>query len=478
MMSDGKVISVIMPIHNITNKRIDNKLSVNSTVHSFFEQNIDNKELIIVDDASSDDSVQYITKFLKKFDSRKETKLISLKEHRGPGGARNVGLKHAKGEYIFFLDADDLIGDNSLSVLVSKADKWDSDFVLGQYVALKRGYAKQFAKNGDIENADIQDNNLTSSVGPWGKLYKKSIIQENNIKFTENVLMFEDMAFVFGYLSYSKKKSISVNDVPHYILRNNDEVADNLTGRKVTLSDRLVGLETILTGIKNSSNILKALALDRLFIYPSQVDPFIEKWNDEEKQEWYFDSYKEILLKSHVHSWLELVPSQSVRVTIQALIENYARDDVVSIGDFSREYFSRWNLFHTSLSFSSILQKILYVGETKRALFLLDQIKFEINSPFIIKFSSDNYLGKRSIVIVNRKNIFNSVEIQFDKSILKIDMRDIILNYKDRLDIYVKYSYNNVLLQVMFPVNNNVIPVGSKFYKNWKGGLTYKYVEE
>ncbi|WP_190325534.1 glycosyltransferase family 2 protein [Leuconostoc carnosum] len=469
-----KTISVIMPTHDIVKKRINGECAIESTIKSFLDQNIENKELIIVDDASTDDSVQYISRFIRQHDFQNKIKLISLDNHVGPGGARNTGLELARGKYIFFLDADDLIGKNSLSILVNKLELWNSDFVLGQYIALKRDYAKQFAKNGDVEDADIESNRLVSTLGPWGKLFKKSIIQDNNIEFTENILMFEDAAFLFKYLDHAVKKSISVNNIPHYILRNNDESTDNLTGRKVTLSDRLIGLESVLAGIRDSSNMLRALALDRLFIYPSQSDPFKNYWIDKKRQCWYFGEYKKILLKFQISSWLELIPSHSVRSTVQALIDGYDLTDIVNIGSFSEEYYGRWSYFHTNLNFSSYLQKILYIGEVKTSILSIDNIKFRIDNPYIITFTSNFELDRKSIIMMERDCESNFVEFEFNKNILEVDMHDVGLNYRKRIDIYIKYTYNNIVMSIMLPVNNKINSEKNRFYKNWRGGLTYK----
>ncbi|MDI6553855.1 glycosyltransferase family 2 protein [Leuconostoc falkenbergense] len=477
MFNETKIISVIMPIHNITSKQIDGALSINSTVDSFFKQDIVEKELIIVDDASSDNSIQYISELLEKRNTHGDVKLIPISDHRGPGGARNVGLKNAKGKYIFFLDADDLIGKNSLSTLVNKAEKWNSDFVLGQYIALERGYPKEFAKNGDVESADVKGNRLVSSVGPWSKLYKRSVIEKNHLRFTENIFMFEDMAFVMSYISHAKKKSISVNKTPHYILRNHDERQDNLTNKVVTLSDRLRGLRAVLDGI-SSSDLLKALALDRLFIYPSQSNPFKEKWADKEQQIEYFAKYKQLLLDFDIHSWLHLVPTSSVRVIVQALIENYSLDDIISIGSFSKEYFSNYSLFQTKKNFPSNLMEILFVKETVEYISSIDILSFEVEDVSHVVFKSNISFSDRSIIIIDRDNVNNLYEIPFHANQLMVDMCNISTIKEGKVDIYIKYFYDNVLLRVMFPVEIYKFSENSQFYKNWRNGLTYQYKQK
>lgn len=93
-----KLISIITPVYN-------SELFISETINSVLAQSYANFEHIIIDDCSDDNSVKIIQSYIAK-DSR--IKLLSLKTNSGAAVARNLGLKHAKGSYICFLDSDDI----------------------------------------------------------------------------------------------------------------------------------------------------------------------------------------------------------------------------------------------------------------------------------------------------------------------------------------------------------------------------------
>ncbi len=105
-------ISIIIPFFN-SEKFIYN--CINSINKQTFKKKI---EVIFINDCSKDNSLKILEKYQKKY-----FKIFSLKKNLGPAAARNVGIQKAKGEYIFFLDIDDLISKNTLSVLYDVAKK-------------------------------------------------------------------------------------------------------------------------------------------------------------------------------------------------------------------------------------------------------------------------------------------------------------------------------------------------------------------
>ena len=107
-MQDQISISVIVPVYNgepFLKKCIDGLLKQD------FSQNF---EIIIVDDASTDNSLKLIKSY-----NLSNLKLLSLPVNSGPSAARNLGLKNAVGEYLFFIDVDDTMELNALKTLYS-----------------------------------------------------------------------------------------------------------------------------------------------------------------------------------------------------------------------------------------------------------------------------------------------------------------------------------------------------------------------
>ena len=101
---EEKFFSVIIPNYNNSNY-------VEKSLKSVLNQVFSDYELIVIDDVSTDNSVEIIEKVLNDYPN-KSTKFIPLKEKAWNGGSRNIGIKNAIGKYILFLDSDDWLVDN------------------------------------------------------------------------------------------------------------------------------------------------------------------------------------------------------------------------------------------------------------------------------------------------------------------------------------------------------------------------------
>ena len=93
-------LSVIVPVYNMANEGI-----LEYCMNSLVNQTLESMEIIAVDDKSTDDSLNILREFEKKYPGR--VKVIASPENRRQGGARNLGLKEARGRYIGFMDGDD-----------------------------------------------------------------------------------------------------------------------------------------------------------------------------------------------------------------------------------------------------------------------------------------------------------------------------------------------------------------------------------
>ena len=112
-------ISVIVPVYNV-------EKFLHVCLNSVLNQTYPDFEIICIDDASTDSSLEILEYFFQK-DSR--IKIIKQDFNQGPGHSRNCGLNVAKGKYIFFLDGDDWIDFNTFEVLIKKADENDLDLL-------------------------------------------------------------------------------------------------------------------------------------------------------------------------------------------------------------------------------------------------------------------------------------------------------------------------------------------------------------
>ena len=212
-------ISVIIPVYNAEK---DLKTAIDSIINQTI--GFENIELIIVDDASADNSRNIINDYSQKYSNIKP---IFLDKNSGfPGKPRNIGIKNATAEYIVFLDADDEYYSDALEKYYSTITKEKSDFVMGSHFSNLDGekvkvnilhHFDDTFKNKDLINIDPFENQLNfdrlshDHIAPWGKIYNKEVIIKNNVSFPEDCLC-EDTYFYFNMLINSKKVTLLPNE--------------------------------------------------------------------------------------------------------------------------------------------------------------------------------------------------------------------------------------------------------------------------
>lgn len=206
-MSETLKISIIVPIFN-AEKYL--KRCVESLLNQSFNKPF---EIILIDDASTDDSINILKKFKSPL-----IKLISQNLNCGPASTRNTGLKHAKGKYIFFCDADDTISTDALSTLYDEAEENNSDLIISdkkiidnhknlrekEYIYDSNKTFKDFEITKEIQKRLFDPLYIEGFIGITGRLFKRSIIVENKIYFQKDLRFLEDEVFSWDILSFCK----------------------------------------------------------------------------------------------------------------------------------------------------------------------------------------------------------------------------------------------------------------------------------
>ncbi len=187
-------ISVIMPCFN-TEKYIP------KTIGSLFGQTMQDFEIVFINDGSTDQTLSILKKCQSEHPDRVQ---IIDKENEGQSKARNVGLEHATGEYIVFLDSDDYIDTDYFEVLYQAAKDKNSDMVLsGQHKVDEHG--------NTIVNinypVDEYPGYSLRRLNPHGKMYRRAFLNEHGIRFAEGKL-YEDNPFNFLAMFLCKNQVI------------------------------------------------------------------------------------------------------------------------------------------------------------------------------------------------------------------------------------------------------------------------------
>ncbi len=185
-------ISIIIPVYNSSKY-------LKKCLDSLVNQTVDDIEIIMVNDGSTDNSEKIIKEYQKQ---DKRIKLIN-KQNGGQASARNLGLKQAKGEYISFIDSDDYVDINLCKDTLKKATNENYDIVVFDYyivVDSEEKYNKVLKNNktGKISQKDF----FWAGACPWNKIYRKKFLIENNFSFPEGI-MYEDYAAIIPLIRYN-----------------------------------------------------------------------------------------------------------------------------------------------------------------------------------------------------------------------------------------------------------------------------------
>lgn len=206
-------LSIIVPVYNMAG---DGKL--NYCMDSLIGQNLTDYEIIAVDDASTDDSFSVLQDYEKRYPDK--VTAIRSPENRKQGGARNIGLVHAKGEWIGFIDSDDWIDPNMYRKLLEKAESTGADMVGCQYQlthehSMKPG--RLMVNNTPDQTGVLDEERYRKLVLKPGsmviKIYRKEVIDRYELRFPEKIF-YEDNAA--GPLWMLRFKHFELVDEPLY----------------------------------------------------------------------------------------------------------------------------------------------------------------------------------------------------------------------------------------------------------------------
>ena len=277
----GPEVSVIVPIYNA-------EIYIKKCVDSIISQLFNNIEIILVNDGSTDKSGLICDEYAKK-DIR--IKVIH-KNNEGVAMARNEGMKLATGKYFVFIDSDDYVENDYIEILYNAMVVKDVDLVLS-------GYKKVALENNKIIDEYVKLDRLMSTEqflnhiheylekmliqGPCSKIFKRNIIEENNIKFPNNMSFGEDTIFVYSYIEKCKNIFNICHAPYNYLVHKNNSLSSKAIGNKleifIFINEKLMNLLSKYNAIneKNkeyiNSNICNQLIyLDEDFVSGENID--------------------------------------------------------------------------------------------------------------------------------------------------------------------------------------------------------------
>lgn len=211
-------ISIIVPVYNVEQYI---KECFDSIVVQTYKGNI---ECIFVDDCGQDNSVKLLEELIDGYQGHIQFSLIHHEHNRGLSGARNTGIRHATGDYMFFLDSDDAIISDCIGELVALVEKYPGvDLVQGSTKSHRRWLSLR-DKQLPCYSSDrhwIMQMMLARYIiplTPWNKLIKRSLVIRDNL-FFEDGLVYEDEMWNFDIAKCIRTIAFCFEDT--YVYREN-----------------------------------------------------------------------------------------------------------------------------------------------------------------------------------------------------------------------------------------------------------------
>lgn len=234
-------VSIIVPVYNTEDY-------LTSCLESLVNQSLEEIEIILINDCSTDGSINILNEYKNKYQSK--IKLINLEDNKGPGGARNEGINIAKGQYLGFVDSDDYVSNTMFEELYTIACKENYDMVDCGF------YHEGFDENmkTTIGSAlgtltlEKRKELFVHSGFIWSKIIRRNIITHNNIKFRENVA-YEDIDFIRIVMFYCQ--SICATDKTLYYHRENCDSITNQFTEDIQVYEKMDSMRSLVETFKN-----------------------------------------------------------------------------------------------------------------------------------------------------------------------------------------------------------------------------------
>lgn len=252
-MSD--LISVIVPVYNVEDY-------LDRCINSIINQTYNNLEIILVDDGSTDSSGKLCDDYALKDDRIK----VLHKENGGVSSARNAGLDVASGDYIGFVDSDDMLESNMYELLINNAKSFgvkvsccqiQTKNIDGTITRIDKAQSNMFSKleivNGFFFNDFIKD----FIVSPCNKIILREVIDDNSIRFKHYALA-EDFLFIFEVLSKVDNVYYDSTVGYYYLHRDNSAMTSNFSVKRFDYVDAVTEIENICKNTYSDDIVEKA----------------------------------------------------------------------------------------------------------------------------------------------------------------------------------------------------------------------------
>lgn len=202
-------------------------LYIRKTMESALSQTYPSIEYLVIDDGGDDDSINIVKDLISSHPRGNDIRMVSHSKNQGVSASRNHIIDEARGDYLYFLDADDLMSENAIALLMKNISEHDAEIAFGSYERIEAdgkrtvyqyGYHHLFGKDALAIFAYRKYAGIQASACNF--LVKTSILRENYLRFIDTNY-WEDLVFTFDLVTYISRAILLPDITYYYICRNN-----------------------------------------------------------------------------------------------------------------------------------------------------------------------------------------------------------------------------------------------------------------
>ncbi|WP_314348164.1 glycosyltransferase [Mammaliicoccus vitulinus] len=439
---------------------------LDSLVKQTFDK--ENFEVIIVDDCSSDNTVNIAESYKSKLNINIH---VLDKNSGGPGKPRNKAISNARGEFIFFVDSDDYINKDTLKNVDEFINEKYADVILVKMQGVNgRGVPKSMFSE-TCKSVRMDDSRILYTLSPT-KFYNTALLRKNNIYFPEELKSAEDQLFTIKAYIFAENISI-LADQPYYYATKRD--GEHMSSAYVNPADFYTIMKNIVQEVKNSSlenkNTILSLFIDRHFNF-SRTKNFSLNINENEVSTW----------MNSLSDFINEIPEE---------VDELVNPSLVPLLKYARaKDFNNYQIVEKSYKNNSF-ENIKFENNKALVQFISEGQYFDVsnlNNPDIkmtdFKFDNNEFKVRIQLTksIVNPLEMLSSVNIKLvsrnkkEKIIIPLSLADKDnYTFTCELDKFIEYGIKEKVWDLFFEAKINEIKVEKRIGKN---RVKYNYEPE
>lgn len=282
---DNKLLSIIVPVYNCES-------TIERCIDSILKSKYSNLEILIINDASQDNSKNIIE---SKYFNNNIVKVINMDKNMGVSFCRNLGIENASGEYITFVDADDYIADNMYKDMMNIINDNNVDCCVCDYLEVFLNGPTQKSKykyhNDVLNRQDVIKRYLVDRISPaiWDKIFKADILKKY-VRFNEELKVGEDILFCLDFF-YRVESVYLLNEINYFYIQQEESVMH-------VVSPKLLQFKEVANSIEEE-----------------KYNYYSENYNEE------FNYFKSAMFMRGIHSLTMLYDKQNKKQVMEYIIK-------------------------------------------------------------------------------------------------------------------------------------------------------------